>query len=78
MLEKLKKRLAQNPMLKQAHDNFFREYLLLNHIDPVPSDMLDKTNVFHIPHHGVFHSKKFRGVFHASIKSYNGVTLNDT
>ena len=55
-----------------------QEYLDLNHMELVPMEKIDKSDVYYLPHSAVFHNNKIRIVFNASMKSYNGLALNDT
>lgn len=73
----LQRRLERNPQLKQSYDAVFEEYLQLNHMQLV--DDKPNTQVF-IPHHPVIKetstTTKVRNVFDASMKTSNGVALN--
>ncbi|XP_063899931.1 uncharacterized protein LOC135119446 [Zophobas morio] len=53
-----------------------REYEELGHMEKVPNDQLHNPNTYYIPHHSVFKGTKIRVVFDGSMKSDNGLTLN--
>jgi hypothetical protein len=65
-------------------DKIMREYLELNHAEPIPFESADKPveSVFYLPMHIVYKecstTTKIRPVFDASAKSSTGVSLNDT
>ncbi|XP_065204029.1 uncharacterized protein LOC135834119 [Planococcus citri] len=56
---------------------FLREYEALGHLTrcapPIPNQI-----TYYIPHHAVYHNGKIQVVFDASMKTTNGVSLNDT
>ena len=53
-----------------------REYEELGHMEKVPNDQLHNPNTYYIPHHSVFKGTKIRVVFDGSMKSDNGLALN--
>lgn len=73
----LQRRLNKNPQLKLSYDNVFEEYLSLKHMQLVDDSPAIQT---FIPHHPVIKetstTTKVRNVFNASMKTTNGVTLN--
>lgn len=74
----LQRRLEKNPKLKQNYDAVFEEYLSLKHMQLVEDS--PHFQAF-IPHHPVIKetstTTKVRNVFNASMKTSNGVSLND-
>ncbi len=81
-------RFRQNEKsLKRKHkikyfNAVLKEYLDLDHAEPVPSEAKDALSVCYLPIHRVFKESsattKVRAVFDASAKSTNGASLNDT
>ena len=47
-----------------------------NTTESIPNQELEESTVFYIPHHAVFHNNKIRVVFNASMRAYNGRSLN--
>ncbi|XP_065222567.1 uncharacterized protein LOC135847089 [Planococcus citri] len=62
--------------IDDKYNEFMREYEALGHMSkcapPAPGE-----ETYYIPHHAVYHNGKIRVVFDASMKSSNGVSLND-
>ncbi|XP_071573525.1 uncharacterized protein [Temnothorax nylanderi] len=75
-----KRRLAQEPQLREEYTNFLNEYERLGHVTEISVSDVTEDGYF-IPHHPVFkrdsHTTKLRVVFNASSKSSSGVLLND-
>ena len=74
------KRRTKNAELAAAYNNFMHEILNLGHMEPVPTQELQKQTVFYLPHHSVLRNgdpKKNRVVFNASQRISNGLSLND-
>lgn len=75
----LERKLNANATLKAEYTRVMEEYLKLGYMSEIetPSD-----NGFYMPHHAVIKeaskTTKLRIVFDASVKSDNGVSLNDT
>ena len=47
-----------------------------NTTESIPNQELEENTVYYIPHHAVFHNYKIRVVFNASMRVYNGRSLN--
>lgn len=73
----LERRFEKDPNFKQKYVEFMREYELLGHMERVADNPEPNELVYHIPHHGVVTSDKFRVVFDASCKTNKGISLND-
>ncbi|UYV61853.1 hypothetical protein LAZ67_1006857 [Cordylochernes scorpioides] len=77
------KKLQKSPSILKQYCDFMDEYLLINHMELIPSDELDTPSgqCYYIPHHCVFKEQstttKLRVVFDASCKTSNGKSLND-
>ena len=65
-LNQLNFRLNKNPNSKVAYNKVMQEYLYLKHIELVPSDEIEKNDVYYIAYNPVFHNEKIRIVFNAS------------
>lgn len=78
----MERKFTLNDHLRKSYNEFMSEYLLLNHMEVVPSDEIVNVNHFYLPHHAVFKiassTTKIRVVFDGSCKSSNGCSLNDT
>ncbi|XP_060534531.1 uncharacterized protein LOC132706949 [Cylas formicarius] len=76
----LEARLAKNPTLRLAYNEFLRDYWEQGHMALV-SDLPPSPQGYYIPHHAVWkpHSEplELRVVFDASAKTSNGRSLND-
>ena len=56
-----------------AYNKVMQEYLYLKHIELVPSDEIEKNDVYYIAYNPVFHNEKIRVMFNASYsRSSNG------
>ncbi|KAK2577587.1 hypothetical protein KPH14_000904 [Odynerus spinipes] len=79
---RLEKRLARQPILRQAYGAFMRDYQDSGHMELVPADADSPVyEPYYIPHHP-FHRPddpptKLRVVLNASCVSSNGRSLND-
>ncbi|UYV61264.1 hypothetical protein LAZ67_1004155, partial [Cordylochernes scorpioides] len=79
----LERKLQKSPSILKQYCDFMDEYLLINHMELIPSDELDTPSgqCYYIPHHCVFKEQstttKLRVVFDASCKTSNGKSLND-
>ncbi|UYV73041.1 hypothetical protein LAZ67_10001650 [Cordylochernes scorpioides] len=79
----LERKLQKSPSILKQYCDFMDEYLLINHMELIPSDELDTPSgqCYYIPHHCVFQEQstttKLRVVFDASCKTSNGKSLND-
>ena len=67
--------LAKNSNLTFSYDQFMHEYLQLKHMQPVPKIKIDKSKVYYVPHHAVFHNNKICIVFNASMPASDGLPL---
>lgn len=81
-LDSLNNRLKKDADLAEKYDDFFRTMLEQGIIEEVPEDEEDSGQpVFYLPHHpvvkGASTSTKVRPVFDASVKGFNGISLND-
>ena len=78
------KRLQNNHDLKTRSNDFMLEYINMGHMKEVAAERCaDETgNVYYIPWISILRqdavTTKLRNVFHASMPTSNGVTLNDT
>ncbi|KAL3975616.1 lysophosphatidylglycerol acyltransferase 1 [Sarotherodon galilaeus] len=78
-LKCLEKRLKRNKQYYMDYKKFMDEILAHGDAERVPEQDIDKTPVWYIPHHGVYHPQKpgkIRVVFDASAK-FQGTSLND-
>ncbi|UYV84431.1 hypothetical protein LAZ67_X002145 [Cordylochernes scorpioides] len=79
----LERKLQKSPSILKQYCDFMDEYLLINHMELIPSYELDTPSgqCYYIPHHCVFKEQstttKLRVVFDASCKTSNGKSLND-
>ncbi|UYV82309.1 hypothetical protein LAZ67_21001677 [Cordylochernes scorpioides] len=79
----LESKLQKSPSILKQYCDFMDEYLLINHMELIPSDELDTPSAqcYYIPHHCVFKEQsttsKLKVVFDASCKTSNGKSLND-
>lgn len=74
----LEKRFERDKKFHNDYLEFMREFERLEHISQVnynqePSNKM----VYHIPHHGVYSSNKFRVVLDASCKTDRNISLNE-
>ncbi|XP_045453765.1 uncharacterized protein LOC123663070 [Melitaea cinxia] len=80
-LYQLEKRLSKNTEFKEQYAQVINEYLHLNHMELVPEEQRDKSDVVYLPHHAVVRNdkvtSKVRVVFDASCSGTNGVSLNN-
>ena len=77
-LKRLQARLAKNLNLKSSYIKFMQEYLDLGHMEEIPKDEIDRSDVYYIPHHPVVNKGKLRVVFNASAPAFNHLSLNKT
>nr|XP_049466972.1 uncharacterized protein LOC125908320 [Anopheles coluzzii] len=79
--ELLERRLERDPALREAYQDFMKEYLALGHMSPISTDC-DDTAAYYLPHHPVFKASstttKVRVVFDGSAKTSTGFSLNET
>ncbi|KAK7925240.1 hypothetical protein WMY93_007550 [Mugilogobius chulae] len=78
-LKCLKKRFEKDKQYHKDYTEFMKETIERGDAEKVPSEDLDKSPAWYIPHHGVYHPQKpgkIRVVFDCSAK-YEGVSLND-
>lgn len=75
----LEKRFERDESFKTKYIEFMRDYIETGHMSPVQAEQASHSEkwIYHIPHHGVTTSKKFRVVFDASCKTDKGISLND-
>lgn len=90
-LKNLETRFRKNPELKKKYTQCIRDYIDLGHVVPAKkqenyyrrsTDESETYDCFFLPHLAVIKEQssttKIRVVFHASSKSSNGVSLNDS
>lgn len=74
----LERRLQADPQLYELYRKFMAEYLTLGHMEPVPPGLVDASNVYYIPHHGILKLlNKLRVVFNAVQPAKNHKSQND-
>lgn len=73
----LEKRFQREPSFKEKYVEFMREYEQLGHMIEAKTKPEHNQMSYHIPHHGVMTSNKFRVVFDASCKTNIGISLNE-
>lgn len=77
----LEKKLHSDLNLKLEYTKFLKEYLDLQHMEPVELSSIDKNRCFFLPHHCVVKlessSTKYRVVFDGSCKGTGKRSLND-
>ncbi|XP_043481644.1 uncharacterized protein LOC122510805 [Leptopilina heterotoma] len=80
-LKRIEKRFKKNSDLKKSYVEFMNEYESLNHMRLAQPLNSPNNQVVYTPHHPVCRSSsqttKVRAVFHASVLSSNGTSLND-
>lgn len=80
-LERLEKRFAKQPQLKEEYLRFMHEYINLKHMKEVKEESAKAQVQYYLPHHYVMKETstitKLRVVFDASSKSTTGVSLNN-
>ena len=73
--------LNSNVHKYEQYRKFIKEYIDLNHMEPVPKSAYNKPNSYYLPHHAVVRESssttKLRVVFDASCKTSSGLSLND-
>ncbi|XP_045541884.1 uncharacterized protein LOC123723349 [Papilio machaon] len=78
--KRLEKKLSQNEKLSHEYNKVMREYLTLNHMEPVKERTRNERAIY-LPHHAVLREDKIttkvRVVFDASSKGSNNISLND-
>lgn len=80
---RLERRFEKNPKLHQDYVKFIDELLSLSYMEEIPIEeiKIEHEKSFYLPHHPVIRENssttKLRVVFNASIKSSNGISLND-
>ena len=77
-LQGLKARMQKDQRYHQHYTSFMNDLLQQGYAEPVLENELDRTHVWYIPHHGVYHLQKpdkLRIVFDCSA-SYRGESLN--
>ncbi|KAH0947353.1 hypothetical protein HN011_007447, partial [Eciton burchellii] len=74
-------RLRSRPAISQQYYEFMREYLELDHMEPVTEEVTIPFQPVYIPHHVVIKESssttKLHVVFNASCQTRNGTILND-
>ena len=78
-LMQLKSRMQRQTKYKADYTKFMQGIIDNGYAELVPRDQLDSTNVWYVPHHGVYHARKtdkLRVVFDCSART-DGVALND-
>lgn len=74
----LEKRFLKSPDLKTKYSDVISEYLKLDHMQIIPKKEIDKSEAVYLPYHEVVRedkiTTKFRVVFNASSRDYNGVS----
>ncbi|XP_046599134.1 uncharacterized protein LOC124295050 [Neodiprion lecontei] len=75
-LERLLKRLANQPELCKLYKDFLAEYEGMGHMIEV-EDHDPSPQGYYLPHHGVLRNGKIRVVFNGSCKTTSGHSLND-
>lgn len=73
----LEKRFKRDPEFREKYVEFMTEYEQLGHMVEVSEQPKPGEMCYHIPHHGVVSSTKFRVVFDGSCKTNLGISLND-
>ncbi|XP_045533958.1 uncharacterized protein LOC123721012 [Papilio machaon] len=78
--KRLEKKLSQDEKLSHEYNKVMREYLTLNHMEPVKERTRNERAIY-LPHHAVLREDKIttkvRVVFDASSKGSNNISLND-
>lgn len=81
-LARLETKFINNPELKVQYDQFMDELLSMGHMELAPTPANSTGSCYYMPHHAVFKNTssttKLRVVFNASMKTSNGLSLNDT
>ena len=78
-LKCLRKRLEKDKQYHKDYITFMAETIARGDAEKVPAEEINKSPVWYIPHHGVYHPQKpgkIRVVFDCSAK-FQGVSLND-
>ena len=80
-LQSLSKRLSRDKSLEEGYNRYLLELESQGMIEEVPSDQIDRTPVFYLPHRPVVKpdsvTTKIRPVFDASAASSDSISLND-
>ena len=76
-LQSLKMKMEKDQKFKQEYVAFLNDILESNYAEKVPEEELSQTQIWYVPHHGVYHpkKKKLRVVFDCAA-SYKGASLN--
>lgn len=73
----LEQRFKRNPTFKENYVKFMREYIEVGHMVLVDKKAKPGKWTYHLPHHGVVTSEKFRVVFDAGCITDEDISLND-
>jgi hypothetical protein len=77
----MESRLQSRPEISKQYYEFLREYLELDHMEPVTESVTTSSKPVYIPHHAMIRESssttKLRVVFNATCKTRNGTSLND-
>lgn len=73
----LEQRFKRNANFKEKYVDFMREYIESGHMVLVDKRAKPGKWIYHIPHHGVVTSEKFRVVFDAGCLTDENISLND-
>lgn len=75
----LEQRFNREPEFKKKYIEFMRDYEDKGHMELVDGkpDQDKGILIYHIPHHGIFTSEKFRVVYDGSCKTDQGISLNE-
>lgn len=73
----LEKRFKREPEFREKYIEFMSEYEQLGHMVEAINPPAQGEMCYHIPHHGVISSTKFRVVFDGSCKTNLGISFND-
>ena len=77
-LQSLKRKLQTKPKFCADYNKSMTDMLMQHYAEPVPEREMENTNVWYVPHHGVYHPlkpDKLRIVFDCS-SEYKGTSLN--
>lgn len=71
------KKCEKIAVYKENYIKFMQEMIDLGHMVEVTESPKSNEVVYHIPHHGIDSSKRFRVVFDGSCKTSTGISLNE-
>ena len=73
----MEKKFAKNHDFKEKYVHFMREYEALGHMSFAPKSLVEDSNYYVLPYHGIIQvTKKLRTVLNGS-SQVNGISLND-